>query len=501
VRRTEDGGRRTEILLRLALLLLLASVVAATKTDPDLWGHVRFGADMIRDGSVWQRDAYSFTSDVPWMNHEWGSEIAMGAAFLLAGNVGLFALKFGILGGVLLLLSRALAGESVAATRHRDIAVALAVIVTIEQAHNIRPQLFSLLFFSALLACLMAARRAPRMLFALPPLFALWANFHGGWIVGGGVLLLWTAGLVLSRPADWRGAAAHAAAGAASLAATLVNPHGVKMHEFLRNTVGFGRSDIVEWQPVTAVSGNILALWVLVAALAAAGALRGIRTRSPAGRLLVVIALAAASFRVNRLLAFFGLATLFLYGPVLSAALSRRAAAPRASSRTAVYAAVAVSLLLIAGAARVLAGQASCVAIDPRATPGPGAVEFFKSHGSRGRLLVWFDWGEYALWHLAPDLLVSVDGRRETVYSARVQDAHLRFYFDAPGGAALPAELGADYIWIPQGLPAVRRMLDSGWTETYRDATSVILARQRPTVEGPAPSAGARSDRRCFPGP
>jgi hypothetical protein len=141
------------------------------------------------------------------------------------------------------------------------------------------------------------------------------------------------------------------------------------------------------------------------------------------------------------------------------------------------------------------------VAIDPRATPGPGAVEFFKSHGSRGRLLVWFDWGEYALWHLAPDLLVSVDGRRETVYSARVQDAHLRFYFDAPGGAALPAELGADYIWIPQGLPAVRRMLDSGWTETYRDATSVILARQTPTVEGPAPSAGARSDRRCFPGP
>lgn len=65
-----------ERLLRVALWLVLLSVVATTRTDPDLWGHVRFGQDSIRTGTVRQADAYSFTSDQPWGNHEWASEAA-----------------------------------------------------------------------------------------------------------------------------------------------------------------------------------------------------------------------------------------------------------------------------------------------------------------------------------------------------------------------------------------------------------------------------------------
>jgi len=488
-----------ERLLRAALLLLLASVVASTRTDPDLWGHVRFGADMIHDGRVRQADRYSFTSDRPWLNHEWASEVAMGGAFLLGGSAGLFVLKLAILAGVLLLLNRALLADGVDTARHRDLAIALAVIVTIEQAHNVRPQIFSLLFFACELACLMHAERDRRVLFALPVIFAAWANFHGGWMVGGAAIVFWTLGLVLSRPPDRRGAFAHVAAGAAALAATIVNPHGVQLHEFLRSTVGFGRADIVEWQPVYVVSRNILALWLLVAALAAAGAVRAGRTRGATSRLLVVAALGIASFRVNRLLAFFGLAVLFLYGGALAGALARRASTPRESGRMAVYVAVAVSVLMIAGAVRVLATHASCIAIDPRATPEAGAVEFLRQQGARGRLLVWFDWGEYALWHLGPSLLVSVDGRRETVYSARVQDEHLRFFFDAPGGADLPRALGADYVWIPSKIPAAARMPREGWTEVYRGGQSVIFAR----TAMPANSAriDASAGGRCFPGP
>jgi hypothetical protein len=140
------------------------------------------------------------------------------------------------------------------------------------------------------------------------------------------------------------------------------------------------------------------------------------------------------------------------------------------------------------------------VAIDSRATPESGAVEFLKQQGARGRLLVWFDWGEYALWHLGPDLLVSVDGRRETVYSARVQDEHLRFFFDAPGGAGLPRQLQADYIWIPKTLPAVTRVRDEGWIEVYRGEQSVILAGAPMPAASSAPAAGI-GGQRCFPGP
>ena len=491
---------RPDTLLRAALWLILLAVVASTKTDPDLWGHVRFGMDMIRDATIRPAEAYSFTSDREWVNHEWAAEIVSGAAYMAGGNAGLIALKLAIVLGVLLLLNAALRREGVAEPRHRDLLIALAVITTIEQAHNVRPQLFSLLCFAALLSVLPAAERDRRYLAALPPLFAVWVNFHGGWIVGGAVLALWTAALALSG--RHVAAAGYAAAGAASLAATLLNPHGAGMLGFLRETVGFGRADIVDWQPVYALGPSIWVLWTLTAALAAFGLVRARTQGLPLERMLIVLILAAGSFRVNRLLGFFALATLCLLGASIANALRRRARIAAAKpARGPALVAASVAVMLFAGGLRVLAVNAACVRIDERTTPEAGAVEFLKERGSSGRLLVWFDWGQYALWHLAPDLRVSVDGRRETVYSAAVQDRHLRFFFDAPGGAALPAELAADYIWIPKDLPAASRLRADGWTPLYTDARSVIFSRAPVPPPRSAQSAFGGDSRRCFPDP
>ena len=44
---------------------------------------------------------------------------------------------------------------------------------------------------------------------------------------------------------------------------------------------------------------------------------------------------------------------------------------------------------------------------------------FIRDHQLRGRMVTYFDWGEYAIWHLSPRVRVSLDGRRETVYSDR----------------------------------------------------------------------------------
>jgi len=508
-------ARLGPVVLRAALWALLLAVVATTKTDPDLWGHVRFGIDIIESGTARLAEMYSFTSDREWVNHEWAAEAVFGAVYLAAGSAGLIAVKVLVILGVLLLLNRLLRLEGVNAPRHRDLLAAAAVIATIEQAHHVRPQIFSLLFFAALLSVLQLARRDARWLMALPALFALWTNFHGGWIVGGGILILWTAGLAFSRPPDARAVAWHLAAGAASLAATLVNPHGIGLLTFLRDTVGFGRADITDWQPVYALEPQIAILWVLTAALAATGLYtarqRGLLTPE---RLLVVAALGIGSFRVNRLIAFFALATLFLLGRAVALRLpgfEGAAAAPARRGTSA--AAVAVAVLILAGASRLLSTAAGCIQVDPRTTPAPGAVEFLKNAGREGRLVVWFNWGQYALWHLAPDFRVSMDGRRETVYSASMQDRHLRFYFDAPGGAALPGELKADYVWLPEDLPGASRLTEEGWPTLYAGDGSVVFGHptRHPQSRAAAVAVsrtddaisglGATADRRCFPGP
>ena len=50
-------------MLRVALWCVLLAAVTRTSADPDLWGNVRFGLDILRDGAVPLTDTYSFTTD------------------------------------------------------------------------------------------------------------------------------------------------------------------------------------------------------------------------------------------------------------------------------------------------------------------------------------------------------------------------------------------------------------------------------------------------------
>ena len=80
----------------------------------------------------------------------------------------------------------------------------------------------------------------------------------------------------------------------------------------------------------------------------------------------------------------------------------------------------------------VTAPRLNRIYIEGPWTPDPDAVRFLRtearirgsSPGSTG--------ARYAIWHLAPaGIQVSMDGRRETVYSERVLDGHWAFYQNA----------------------------------------------------------------------
>ncbi|HYM22526.1 MAG TPA: hypothetical protein VEU08_04945 [Vicinamibacterales bacterium] len=482
----------------MALWSVLAAVIVFTRTDPDLWGHVRFGLDVLRDHALPRGDPYSFTSDLPWINHEWLAETLSAAAFSFLGPSGLVLLKAAVVGGALLLVNAALCADGVSSPRSRDWLSALTVVTTVQQAHHLRPQIFSLLLFALLLTLLMAAAtsRRPMWLAGIPLVFGVWANVHGGWIVGGGVLVVWLIGTGVTTAKGRRDSTLLACVGFAALAATLLNPYGSGLWRFLFETVGVKRAEITEWQPVYRLDPTVWGLWLLTAAVASAALFR--RRRSlDARRLLVVLTLAAASFFVSRLLGFFALGTVMLLGSALiraGAADTAREATPAARRM-----ALAVAAVMIAAAAAATGVNAACLSIDARTAPEPDAERVLKSQSDGSRLLVWFDWGEYAIWHLSPAMRVSVDGRRETVYSASVQDRHLRFFFDAPGAGDLPREIGADYVWIPAWVPAARRLRSSPWTVLYDGPTSVIFARPGLRLNRTAPAAPA-SSRRCFPG-
>lgn len=499
VTRDSRASARIERFLRVALWTVLVAVIVFTRTDPDLWGHVRFGLDILRDRVLPAGDPYSFTSDLAWTNHEWAAETLFAAAFSILGPSGLVLVKLAVMGGTLLLVNAVLRVDGVRSARRRDWLSALTVVLTVQQTHHVRPQIFSLALFALVLSVLIVAavRRRQMWLLAVPVVFGIWASFHGGWIVGGGVLVLWMIGTTLTNAQGRRDAAVLVGVGVASLAATLLNPYGFGLWRFLFETVGVKRAEITEWQPVYALDATVWALWLLTAAVAAGGMIRQRQSPEPR-RIIVVVLLGVASFFVSRLLGFFALGTLMLLGSALM-----RGAATDAPHRAATPAArrvgIAISTAMTVAALTAIAVNVACISIDARNAPEADAVSVLKNAGYGNRLLVWFDWGEYAIWHLSPGMRVSLDGRRETVYSASMQNRHIRFFFDVPGASDLPREIGADYVWIPAWLPAARRLKTSEWSVLFEGPTSVIFARpglrpNRLTAAVPAPA------RRCFPG-
>src|SRR5216117_1154816 len=92
-------GREPAERLRRALLvaLLLAFVlVFATidRADPDLWGHVRYGQDVLATGRLPATATHTFTAvGHPWINHENVAEILFAAIANHAGGPGLMVLK------------------------------------------------------------------------------------------------------------------------------------------------------------------------------------------------------------------------------------------------------------------------------------------------------------------------------------------------------------------------------------------------------------------------
>ena len=163
--------------------------------------------------------------------------------------------------------------------------------------------------------------------------------------------------------------------------------------------------------------------------------------------------------------------------------------------RIVVVVAVACTVLV---AAMQLHWRPGCVRMEGLAwLPEPEVVDVIKQRQLRGRLLTWFGWGEYAIWHFSPDLKVSFDGRRETVYSDPFAAAHIALYWTPEQQRGFLEKLNADYAWLPRTLPLALMLQREGWTIVFAGPQSVVLSRRPLTASSGQPVDAVR----CFPGP
>jgi hypothetical protein len=163
--------------------------------DPDLGWHLKVGEDIIKEFDAPRVNNYNFTLlGKPWIDHEWLMEVLMFSVFeyfsyfslhLLFVVVAILAFffavlpifkKYGWIKGFFISLPFLLFG-----------------IYSSLPHFGLRPQEFALMFTALLLFVIynFETRGNFNSLIFLLPLFLIWANLHGSFLLGLGLLLAW----------------------------------------------------------------------------------------------------------------------------------------------------------------------------------------------------------------------------------------------------------------------------------------------------------------------
>jgi hypothetical protein len=210
---------------------------------------------MVENGRLPSHDLYTFT--VPehvWTDHEYLTEIAMWLIFHWAGLAGI-AVAFGIVTwlGFVLIYRTARGGSQ------PYIIAGLAVALAAAAGGPIwgpRAQMITFLFSCLELMWLAGYLQGrSRAINWFPLVMVLWANLHGGWVVGFGflgvALLSEAVQLVLNRaePAHRAHLKRLGLIFAASVLAVALTPHGVGLYTYPFQTQGSVAQQrlIVEW--------------------------------------------------------------------------------------------------------------------------------------------------------------------------------------------------------------------------------------------------------------
>lgn len=149
--------------------------------DFDLWWHLRTG-ELIPDRGVPFSDWFSFvTEENAWIDVQWGFQVVAAWVHDRLGIAGLVVGKAAVAAGA---VGIALTAYRTAWPVALQILVWLPALFLMSSRIYSRPEVFTLFFLAVFLSVLFHAERHPSLLWLLPPLQILWANFHGLFIFG-----------------------------------------------------------------------------------------------------------------------------------------------------------------------------------------------------------------------------------------------------------------------------------------------------------------------------
>jgi len=444
-----------------SLLLLLSGglLLSRNHADPDFWGHVQYGREVLRDGLP-QTATYTYTAiGFPWVNHEILAEIFFAWMTDQWGPEWLLGLK-ALTGSIVTLILWRRFYKAEVPILPATLLLTL-TLLNLTYYWTLRPQWFSLMSFVVLLILLSDGGAAPgrtpvtltsvldqhayqrmlrRLLWSTPWLFILWTNAHGGFVLGifflGAYLGLrclqfyWFNGVKSISPM-----VQSAAVWTVAALATLINPYGWQLHTWLWYSLGKARPEISEWHPPGLLDAVFIPWWTLVAVSLL------VIVATPRRRDLVHLILLTLtlwqSLKHLRHIPFFALTFAWWYARDVGLVWShfvRRNEENAAEENTLRHKPVwlwAAAACGFVGIGFLLYQQVRCIPVHRHIFP-VDAVQFMAKHKLNGRIVARFDWAQYVLETFANappghQIFLAIDGRYDTCYPRWVLDMYFDF--------------------------------------------------------------------------
>ena len=469
---------------------MFAITVAKGVRDPDFFWHITTGRLIAQTGQVPSVDPFSFTwLGKPWTPHEWLSELLIYWLVTGFGRIGAL-LVFGLFpAAIFAVLAAALRRTRGARVLALALPFSVAAYVMIGFV-TLRPQAISWLLLAGLIWFLLAARPdRPRRFLLLIPLFVLWANLHGLYVIGLGVVGLYTLFTLggrtpMSPQRGWVVGTLMGVIGASMV--TPAGPIGILYPLRYVDAGDWGLANIAEWQSPNFHEPAHMGFLLMIVLL---GLNDG---RATPGWLVALswvgVAMGLLALRNAPIAAVFAMPALVMG---LEARLRernelrsrpRRPMAPsRALGRRVME--LATALVIALGSMAVLIPRDLNAAIDRSLdTRFPVAgVDALASLAPDANVLAEYGWGGYVIWRLHDGgAHVFVDGRND-MYSQQVLDDYTAIRAADPGWEKLVDSYGVEAILLPPETTLTRGpAADAGWCEVLRDEFEVLYLRHCP---------------------
>jgi hypothetical protein len=449
--------------------------------DPDLWWHVKNGQNILATHHWPTTDPYSFTvAGTPWLCYEWLGDVLFGAVARFAGLRGLDALL--ILLSSLILLSLYAYASLRSGNPKAGFVTAAGLYALVTPSLSLRPQMLGYLFIVLTLIVLEYFRQGKvRSLWVLPPLFLLWINTHGSWVIGLAVLFVFFASGLM----DLRIGSIEAQRWSAKerihlevvillcLAAIPMTPYGTRLAAYpftVASSLPINVANVLEWRPMPFnLTGGKIFLVLLLGFFLAQMALR---FSCRLGELaLFVGGTAMACLHLRFVLLFVS-----FFCPLLAILFARWI--PTYDRRKDQYAANAVLMAgVVAAMVWYFPTGSKIQEIVSRRFP-VRAVDYLRNHVVPGPMYNTYAYGGYLIWAL-PEQKVFIDGRGDLyevggAFSDYLEAANLK-----PAAFAVLRSYKIQSCLLERS-EALATVLDNhpGWHQVYSDDVSVLFVRR-----------------------